>query len=143
MAGVNFFDSQECEWADMSISIAGAPLTKIRGLKYKAAQSKEALYAAGEEPISIQAGNRTYSGEIKVLKGALDDMNRAAITALGKDILDLEFDIVVVYAAKGVRTLQTDTLIRCQVTEFQKGWDQSAKMMEITLPIVFLGLQTL
>jgi hypothetical protein len=142
MAGLNFFDSQECEWADMSISISGAPLTKIRGLKYKASQSKEPLYAAGHEPISIQSGSRSYSGEIKILKGALDDMNRAAMLALGKDILDLEFDIVVVYAAKGVRTLQTDTLIRCQVTEFQKGWDQAAKMMEVTLPIVFLGLET-
>lgn len=135
---MDFFDSAECEWADMSVFFAGAQLTKIRGLKYKSSKNKELLYAQGDAPISIQSGNRSYEGEIKVLKGAIDDMNKAAVTVGGKDILDLEFDIVVVYAAKGTRALQTDVLVRCQLKDFQKGWDQGAKMMEITLPILFL-----
>lgn len=141
MAGMQFFDSKECEWADMEISVAGAKLTKIRGLKYKASQDKELLYGAGNEPISIQRGPRSYEGEIKLLKGALDDMNAAAIEEKGKDALDLEFDITVVYAEKGTRTLQTDILVQCQIKDFEKGWEQGAKMMEITLPIIFLDLK--
>jgi hypothetical protein len=135
---MDFFDSAECEWADMSVFFAGAQLTKIRGLKYRSAKKKELLYAQGDAPISIQSGNRSYEGEIKVLKGAIDDMNRAAVNAGAKDILDLEFDIVVVYAARGTRALQTDVLVRCQVKEYQKGWEQGAKMMEVNLPILFL-----
>jgi hypothetical protein len=135
---MEFFDSAECEWADMAVYVAGAQLTKIRGLKYRSSKKKELLYAQGDAPISIQSGNRSYEGEIKVLKGAIDDMNRAAVNAGAKDILDLEFDIVVVYAAKAMRALQTDVLVRCQVKDFQKGWEQGAKMMEVTLPILFL-----
>lgn len=120
--------------------IAGATLTKIRGIKYKASQEKKLLYAAGSEPISIQSGNRAYEGEIKVLKGALDDMNRAALAAGGNDILDLQFDIVVTYKAKGTRALQTDTLVNVEVSNFEKGWDQGAQSMEVSLPIVFMKL---
>ena len=105
-------------------------------------RSKKLLHAAGDEPVSIQSGNRTYEGQIKVLKGALDDMNRAAIAAGGSDILDLQFDIVVTYKAKGTRALQTDVLAGAEIKEFEKGWEQGATSMDITLPIVFLKLVT-
>lgn len=140
MPGIAFFDSKECEWADMQVIFAGAPLTKIRGLKYKAAREKQLLHAAGDEPISIQSGNRTYEGHIKVLKGALDDMNAAAIAAGGRDILDMSFDIVVTYRSNGTRPLQTDVLENVEIRDFEKGWDQGSKYMEISLPIVFMRL---
>jgi hypothetical protein len=142
MPTIPFFDSKDCEWADMTVMIAGATITKIRGVKYKAHKDKQLLHAAGDEPISIQAGNRTYEGQIKVLKGALDDMNRAAIAAGGDDVLDLQFDVVVTYKAKGTRALQTDTLIGVEIKEFEKGWEQGAKSMDVTLPIVFMKLIT-
>jgi len=140
MAGINFFDSKECEWADMTVMFAGSPLTKIRGLKYKAAKDKQLLHAAGDEPISIQSGNRTYEGQIKVLKSALDEMNSAAVAAGGSDILDMQFDIVITYKAQGVRPLQVDTLSGVEVKDFEKGWEQGAKNMDVTLPIIFMKL---
>jgi len=142
MAGVSFFDSKEAEWADMTVMFAGARLTKIRGVRYKAAKDKQLLHAAGDSPISIQSGNRTYEGQIKVLKGALDDLNRAAIAAGGEDILDMQFDIVVTYKPKGTRALQTDTLVGVEVSDFEKGWEQGAKNMDVTLPIIFMKLIT-
>lgn len=142
MPSIPFFDSKDCEWADMTVMFAGSPLTKIRGLKYKASKEKQLLHAAGDEPISIQSGNRTYEGQIKVLKGAIDDMNRAATAAGGDDILDMQFDIVVTYKPKATRQLQTDTLIGVEVKDFEKGWDQGAKHMDVTLPIVFMKLIT-
>ena len=142
MAGITFFDSKECEWADMTVIFAGVTLTKIRGLKYKAAKDKQLLHAAGDEPISIQSGNRTYEGQIKVLKSALDDMNRAAIAAGGSDVLDMQFDIVVTYKAQGARQLQIDTLQGVEIKDFEKGWDQGAKNMDVTLPVIFMKLTT-
>lgn len=142
MPTIPFFDSKECEWADMTVQVAGSPLTKIRGVKYKCAKEKSHLHAAGDEPISIQSGNRTYEGEIKVLKGALDDMNHAARQAGGDDILDVSFEIVVTYKAQGARALQTDTLIGVEIKDFEKGWEQGAANMEITLPIIFLKLKS-
>ena len=140
MASITFFDSKDCEWADMTVVFAGSPLTKIRGLKYKAAKEKQLLHAAGDEPISIQSGNRSYEGQIKVLKGALDDMNRAAVAAGGEDVLDMQFDIVVTYKPQAARPLQTDTLVSVEIKEFEKGWEQGARQMDITLPIVFMRL---
>jgi len=142
MPSIPFFDSKDCEWADMTVIFAGSPLTKIRGVKYKAAKEKQLLHAAGDEPISIQSGNRTYEGQIKVLKGAIDDMNRAAIAAGGDDILDMQFDIIITYKPKGTRPLQTDTLMNVEVKDCEKGWEQGAKNMDVTLPIVFLKLET-
>ena len=143
MAGIAFFDSKECEWADMSVVFAGATLTKIRGVKYKTAKEKHLLHAAGDEPVSIQSGNRTCEGHIKVLKGALDNMNSAAIAAGGNDILDMKFDIVITYKPQGTRPLQTDVLEGVEVKDFEKGWEQGAKNMDVTLPIVFMRLRAL
>lgn len=137
---MDFFNSKECEWADMEVTLAGAPVTKIRGIKYKATKDKEHLYAEGDQPIAIQSGNRAYEGEIKILKGALDDLNTAAISAGVQDVLDLEFDVTVTYKKKGNRLLRTDILVGVQVKEFEQGWDQGAKSMEITLPVIFLRL---
>ena len=142
MAGIAFFDSKECEWADMSVIFAGTPLTKVRSLKYKATKDKQLLHAAGDEPIGIQSGNRSYEGTIKVLKGALDDMNRAAIAVGGRDILDMQFDIVITYKPQGARLLQTDVLRNVEIKEFEKGWDQGAKFMEVSLPVIFMRLET-
>lgn len=140
MTGVVFFDSKECEWADMSVVFAGAPLAKIRGLKYKAAKDKQLLHGAGDAPISIQSGNRTYEGQIKVLKGALDNMNIAALSSGGNDVLDMQFDIVITYKAQAGRPLQTDILRGVEIKDFEKGWEQGAKNMDITLPIIFMQL---
>jgi hypothetical protein len=137
---MDFFNSKECEWADFEVMLAAAKVTKIRGLKYKAKKDKEPLYAEGDQPFAIQSGNRDYEGEIKILKGALDDMQAAAIAAGATDVLDLEFDIVATYLPKSNRPLKQDVLAGVQIKEYEQGWDQGSKFMEITLPITFLRL---
>jgi len=140
MSAISFFDSKECEWADMTISVSGSPLTKIRALKYGVKTKKEHLYAAGDDPISIQSGNREPTGSFKVLKSAIDAMNEAALAAGGRDITDLVFDIVVFYKPAGARPPQTDTLVGCEVSAFDKGWQQGATNMDVELPFLFLNL---
>ncbi len=143
MASINFFDSKECEWADMTISVSGAQLTKIRGLKYGVKTEKKHLYAGGDDPVSIQSGNRRPAGTLHVLKSAIDAMNAAAVTAGGRDITDLVFDVVVYYKAKGVRPPQTDVLVGCEVSNYDKGWEQGATEMEVELPFLFLNMTSL
>ncbi len=142
MAGINLFDSKECTWKDIRVYFAGALVTKIRGLKYKTAMEKELLHAAGDKAISTQKGNRTNEGSIKVLKGAVDDMNRFAQANGGDDLLDMTFDIVIHYKAQGSRAIQIDTLVGVDVKEYEKGMEQGAKQMDIELPIVFLDLKS-
>lgn len=136
-----YFDSRECSWSDIKVVIAGREVTGIRGINYKPSQEKELLYGAGDEPIGIQRGNRAYEGEIKLLKFELDLLENAAHAAQARDILDVRLDVVVTYQ-KGTDPLKTDALLGVEFKEFQKGMDQNAKFMEISIPIIFMRLQT-
>lgn len=137
---MNFFDTKECEWSDLDIFLNGTKITKVRALKYKKTREQEHLFAAGADPISIQKGNKTYTGELRVLKGALDDMNRASKAAGGEDITDVTWTIGASYKEKGNRLVQFDTLQGVEFGEFEKGMEQNAKFSEITLPFLYLKL---
>lgn len=137
MPSINFDNSKEVEWNDLKVFIAGVFVTKIQGVKYKSSQEKELLYAAGNKPMGTQKGNRDYTGELKLLKGAVDAMNDAAISAGGDDLLDVEFDIVAAYNPAGTRALRTDTLVAVNLKEYEKGMEQNAKSMPIVLPFIY------
>lgn len=141
MGNIAFFDSKECEWADMTVYIDGATTSKLEGIRYKSSKAKTALHGSGNKPISIQSGNRTYDGQLKVLLGALKSMNKAAKLAGGDDILDVSITIVVVYQQNPGDQLETDTLIGVEFSDFEIGWDQGADHMEVTLPFLFLDLK--
>ncbi|MBC9915019.1 hypothetical protein [Chitinophaga varians] len=135
------FDSKECTWANMKVVVMGQELTGIRGIKYKLSQEKEHLHGAGDEPIGIQRGKRTYEGEIKLLKFQFDRLVDIVRLAQGRDLLDFSGDIVVAYVKEDGSLPRTDLIKGFQFKEFEKGWEQGAKFMEITLPIIFMGLQ--
>lgn len=134
------FDNKEVTWANMKVVMLGKELTGIRGIKYKAAQEKELLHGAGDEPIGVQRGKRTYEGEIKLLKFEYDILVDAVQREGGRDILDLTADIVISYVKDNETIPRTDIIKGFQFKDFQKGWDQGAKYMEITLQIVFMNL---
>ncbi|MBP1649947.1 MAG: hypothetical protein H6Q26_104 [Bacteroidetes bacterium] len=135
------FDTKEVTWANMKVVLLGKELTGIRGIKYKLSQEKEHLHGAGDEPIGIQRGKRIYEGEIKLLKFEYDILADAVKNAGGRDILDLSAEIVVTYVKDTTSTPRTDIIQGFQFKEFEKGWEQGAKFMELTLPIIFMGLK--
>ena len=138
-----FFDSQECAWVDMQVFLNGKMITKLKGIKYKKSVEKEAIYASGDEPLSIQRGQKKYSGDLKLLKGAVDDINRAAKLAGWQDMLDMFGLIVVInYKVALNRPMQQDTLIGVEFKEYEKGWDSGAKEMPVTIQFEFLRLKT-
>ena len=140
MAKTVFFDSKECEWSDMTVYIDGATTTKLEGIHYKVSQEKKILHGTGKKAISIQSGNEEVTGSLKVLKGALDSLNAAARIAGANSILDVAFDVVVTYKPAPGRPLQVDTIQGIEVSEFEKGWDQGADHMEITLPFMAIDV---
>jgi ribosomal protein S12 len=140
---VDFLDYDECQWKEMIVAISGADVTKVRGVRYGVESDDEALHAAGDEPISIQSGNKKYTGSFKFLKGALDALQVAAKAAGAKDITGIRFTITVTYLPAGERVMMTDTLGGCKISKWEKGWEQGAKYMDIDVPINFLTLTTL
>ena len=132
------FNTREYEWADVSVVVAGRMVTGIRGVSYTSSQEKEALYGKGNKPHSIQRGNKSYSGSIKLLQSELDALE---IAAKG-DVLDIAFNVIVSYGnpTKG-DVISTDLLVGCEITEIPKGLNQNDKFMEIELPLTMLDVK--
>ena len=129
------FNSREYEWSDVSVVLAGRMVTGIRGVSYTSSQEKEALYGKGNKPHSIQRGNKSYSGSIKLLQSELEALQLAA----NGDVLDISFNVVVSYGnpTQG-DVITTDLLVGCEITEVPKGLNQNDKFMEIELPLIML-----
>lgn len=132
------FNSREYEWSDVSVVLAGRMVTGIRGVSYTSSQEKEALYGKGNKPHSIQRGNKSYSGSIKLLQSELEALQLAA----NGDVLDISFNVVVSYGnpTQG-DVITTDLLVGCEITEVPKGLNQNDKFMEIELPLIMLDVK--
>lgn len=138
---MDFFDSKECEWTDLRIFLNGAKAGKVTGNKYKKDRETEFLYAAGDEPASIQRGNKAYTGTLNLLKGLQDDMNAAARAAGGEDLYDVDWTIVNTYREKGSRLIQTDTQIGVVFESLgDRGMMQNDKKMDLAMPYKYLRL---
>lgn len=129
------FNSREYEWSDITVVVAGRPVTGFRTVDYSSKQEKEALYAKGNKPHGIQRGNKSYEGSITLLQSEYEALRQAC----GGDVLDASFDLVVAYgnASKG-DAIVTDILVGAEVTEDNTEWKQGDKFQEKKLPFIFL-----
>ena len=131
-------DTRQYSWADVEVVIAGKSIVGNRGVKYKEVQEKEPLHARGNKPIAIQKGNKTYEGEVILLQGEIEALKEATKKA---SVLDMEFDLTISYVARDGGAMIVDQLKGCQFTEKEKGMEQGAKFMEVTMPIIALDLK--
>ena len=133
-------NTREYEWSDVTVVMAGRPVTGLRGVKYSAKQEKELLHAKGNKPHSIQRGNKTYDGEITLLQSEYEALKQAS----GGDILDVSLDIVAAYGNPTAGdVITTDVLVGVEFTEDNTEWKQGDKFQEKTLPFLFIDLKNL
>ena len=133
-------NTREYEWSDVTVVMAGRPVTGLRGVKYSAKQEKELLHAKGNKPHSIQRGNKTYDGEITLLQSEYEALKQAS----GGDILDASLDIVAAYGNPTAGdVITTDVLVGVEFTEDNTEWKQGDKFQEKTLPFLFIDLNNL
>lgn len=132
-------NTREYEWSDVNVVLAGRPVTGLRGIKYSGKQEKEALYAKGNKPHSIQRGNKSYEGEVTLLQSEYEALKLAC----GGDILDASFNVVASYGnPTNGDVITVDTLVGVEFTEDNTEWKQGDKFQEKTLPFIFLDLKT-
>lgn len=133
------FDSRQYEFADLTVIAGGKDITGLRGIKYTEKQEKEILYGKGNEPLSIQKGNKSYEGEITMTQGELE-----TIVANSKDgsVLSIQLDVIVNYGnpSKG-DVMMIDAIKGVQFTESPKELKQGDKFMEVTLPFIALRVK--
>lgn len=133
-------NTREYEWSDVTVVMAGRPVTGLRGVKYSAKQEKELLHAKGNKPHSIQRGNKTYDGEITLLQSEYEALKQAS----GGDILDASLDIVAAYGNPTAGdVITTNVLVGVEFTEDNTEWKQGDKFQEKTLPFLFIDLKNL
>lgn len=138
------FNSKEYAFVNMSVSYLGTKISTLRGLKFKVTKEKEALYATGNKPHSIQHGNKAYEGELKILQSGLKQLNDAALAAGYEDVTDFAFDISVAFSPKkitGQSKIERFILVGAEVTEFELGMEQGDKFAEVTLPLIALDVK--
>jgi hypothetical protein len=130
-------DTRQYEFADITAVVGGRDITGLRGVKYSEKIEREALYAKGRYPHSLQSGNVAYAGEITMLQSELELL----IAAGGGSILNVKTDVVISYGnPSNGDTLVTDKLVGVEFTESPKEMKQGDKNMEVTLPFIALRL---
>lgn len=138
---MDFYNHKDVEWADLSVSFSGANIGKLRGLVVDQDVEKEILHAAGNKGISIQVGNETITGTLKVLKQVLDDLWAAALLAGVSSPNYIEFDLVGTFKAVGSRPMKQIIIASCQFTKVGYAFNQNDKFMEIELPYLALDMK--
>ncbi|WP_417128296.1 hypothetical protein [Phocaeicola sp.] len=135
---MDIFNSKEYEWSNITAIVAGRPVTKIRAISYVKKQEKEALYAKGNKPHSIQRGNKSYETSLTFLQSELEAIEAAS----GGDVLDASFNVVVSYGnpSKG-DVIKTDLVEGNEITEVPKGMNQGDKFSEHELPGIALNIK--
>ncbi len=133
-------NAREYAWGDVSIVLFGQPVLGIRGIDYNQKKNKEALYAAGRYPKSIQHGRRESEGTLTILQSELIALNKSAIAAGYTDILDVDMDIQVAYAdASGITTI--DRIVKASFTELPQALKEGDMNQEIAIPFVALDIE--
>jgi hypothetical protein len=136
-----FFNTKECEWSDCEVFIAGKKVTKITDVSFKINRDTESLAGAGNEPIGIQSGAKSYEGKITLYKGAIDDLNTAAQTAGYNDLTDIDFDIVITFKERADRPRRTYTLIGGRAAGYEIKFGSGDKSSKSDIDIKFLSLK--
>lgn len=130
-----YTNTREYEWSDVSVTVAGRPVTGLRGVKYGVKQEKELIYAKGNKPHAIQRGNIDYSGEITLLQSEYEALK----TAANGEVTNITFDTVVsVGNSSRGDVITTEILIGCEFTEDNTEWKQGDKFQEKVLPFIFI-----
>lgn len=132
------FNSRQYEWADLTLLLGGQDITGIRSVKYTEKIEREAIYAKGRYPQSIQSGNIAYEGEIAMLQSDYE----ALVKAAKGSVLSLSLDGLFAYGNPSAGDmLVTDRAMGIRFLEAAKELKQGDKFMEITLPFVCLKIK--
>lgn len=132
------FSSKQYSWCDLTIAFGGRIIEGITEVEYTEKKEKDYLYGRGCKPHSITGGNTSYDGKISIWQSELEAMTR---DSTNKNILSLEFDIVIAYIPSDGGQIVTDILKNVQFSEVKKAMKQGDKNMIVELPILFTDVK--
>jgi len=132
------FSSKQYSWCNLAIVFGGRLLEGVTEFEYTEKQEKDFLWGRGCKPHAIIGGNKTYDGKIIIWQSELEAMTR---DSKNKDVLGLEFNIIVSYVPSDGGQMVTDILKNVQITDVKKGLKQGDKNMLVELPVLFTDVK--
>lgn len=133
-------NKREYAFGDLAVYMFGQCVGGLRGIEYKPTKTKDYVRGMGRNPRGIQHGERSYEGTLTILQSELDAMNRTAVAKGHKDLLDVDFDIVVTYSTDS-GTVVTDKVCCASISELPKGMKTGDLFSEHALPFIALDVQ--
>jgi hypothetical protein len=137
------FNTKECAWSNITLTILGRKLTGLRGFEVKKTVEKEHVYASSDEPVDIQSGNKKYEGSFKMLKYELDMMNDAAQVAGYSDVTEVPHTLItanIEFKKNLADKIRIISVPGVAFTELTVAMEQNAKMTEVTLPYLAMRI---
>lgn len=131
-------NGQEYSWADIRVTLFGMLVIGITKVDYKVACDKKARYAMGSTAHSIQHGNRSVEGALEITQSELIALNNSAKAKGYKDLLDVDFDIIVSYEKDNIIT--TDVIKSASIKELPRTMSQGDTEMKVNIPFIALDL---
>lgn len=133
-------NTRQYEWSDISIVILGKTINGIVAVEYGVDRKKDYVYGRGNNPLSIQRGQKKFEGEMTLLQSEYDELSLLARAVNPKyDITDISFDIAISYGV-GAQVVR-DIILSAEFTESKKGMKSEDSFMEIKLPFMALGIR--
>lgn len=123
----------EYAWRDQSTVVAGREVGTIQAIEYTTQRAQEYVYGAGDQPHSIQPGNKGYPVRITLLQSDIEALNQSAQALGAQDLTDIKFDVINSYAKSVTDARVTDMILGIAVEELPKGWNQGDPKMSIQL----------
>lgn len=99
-------------WANLSVAIAGVPVTGINKINYKDDQTVDNIYGAGQKPIGRGYGKIEYSATIGLERSEVEAIRAASLTGRLQDIAP--FDIIVQFLPVNGQKIVTHRILNAQ-----------------------------
>ena len=137
------FSTKECAWSQTRIKVLGRTLVGINGFEFNKKVDKEAIYGAGDEPLDIQPGNKSYTGNLDLKKYEVDVLNKAAKMAGYEDITEVPHEAIVItctYKKNATDAPATITSLATAFTDLTASMKQNDKEGKLTLPFISMKI---
>lgn len=129
------------EGADVEVTILGIQFKGIKEVSYTVNQSKENVFALGEEPHGRVRGQRNYEGSVTFYKDEIVKIEAAMLAAgMSPDITKLSPFVMVVTYQNAEKIIQTDVLQNCEFMSKQNTIATGA--LENACNIIYAGIKT-
>ncbi len=136
--GIPMVNGMLTSWADITILIAGVPVTGILGIEYSESQEVVNKFGAGRYPVGRAKGRITSEGKLILYQ---EEVQAIQAQAPGGRIQDIApFDIIVNYLPdSGI--VKTDKLRNCQFSGNARKWKEGDTGQEVELPLVMSHIE--